>query len=311
MGSGRWIKGVGNWRKSMQYIVFGLDSYVGSYLYKKLEEHNKKVIGTSRHCIGNENGKIFFDLKEDHDYKSILNQISGKEKIAILCIAETKIDRCFESYKESYEINVEKTKKLIHELIQNGFQVIYFSTDNVFDGVCGNYTEQSDTNALNQYGMMKAEMEQFLLENEKQACIFRISKVISTCRDRRNLLTEWEDSISRGVIYCIKDNRISFICLEDIYNACVLATERKLQGLYNIVGDESYTRSELARKFYSMLGVHNMNIVEMSLEEFSFKDCRPLNVSMSNWKFKKETGYAFMKMETVLNKYITNIRKII
>lgn len=287
----------------MQYVIFGANGYIGSYLYRRLVDDNYCVFGTSRNKH-EENTIVFYDIQ-----KSTINHIlekmdNSEDRTAIICIAEPKIDSCFENYKQAYDINVIKTKELIYQLSQEGVRSIYFSTDNVFDGTEGNYTEESPTNPINKYGMMKAEMEKYILEKEPSTCILRISKVVSTYQTKQNIFTEWMNQIETGIVRCIRGNYLSFISIEDIYQACLIAANKKLYGLYNIVGDEKYSRAELARKFFNVVGARDIVIKEDELDKFVFKDGRPLNISMSNLKFKTETGYQFMSMDEVIKKFI-------
>lgn len=286
----------------MQYVIFGANGYIGSYLYRRLVDDNYCVFGTS-HKKQEEGTLFFYDIQ-----KSTINHIlekmdNGEDRTAIICIAEPKIDSCFENYKQAYDINVIKTKELIHQLSQEGFHSIYFSTDNVFDGKKGNYTEESSTNPINKYGMMKAEMEKYILE-EPSACILRISKVVSAYKAKQNIFTEWMNQIETGIVRCIRGNYLSFVSIEDIYQVCLIVAKKKLHGLYNIVGDEKYNRAELAHKFFNVMGARDVVVEECELDKFVFKDGRPLNLSMSNLKFKTETGYQFMSMDEVIKKFI-------
>ncbi len=291
----------------MQYVVFGINGYIGSYIFNCLKRDNYNVLGTSRRT-DIQDKVVIYDIQKD-DIDNVLIKMEEAERIAIICIAEPNIDRCFEKYDWAYEINVVRTKKLIHELIINGFQVIYFSSDNVFDGASGNYTEESDTNAINKYGMMKEEMERYLLLNEPEVCIMRIPKVVSTFEAKQNVFTEWSERAKTGVIRCIRGNQIAFVDIDDIYYACIIVAKNKLHGLYNVVGDIAYSRAELARKFCDRLGLAQVDIQECDVNEFPFKDSRPLNIGMSNLKFKKETGYKFKAMDAVIDKYISVISK--
>lgn len=288
----------------MQYLILGADGYIGSFLYQQLIAKGCVVLGTSRR-INNGNSLLFYDIQTG-DIDNILSKINDKDKTAIICIANTKIDSCHDNFNQAYDINVIKTKELIHKLSKQDFYNIYFSSDNVFDGTQGNYTEESLTSPINKYGMMKAEMEKYILEEEANTCILRIPKVVSTFQTKQNILTEWENQIKKGYVHCIEENRISFVSIEDIYKACVIVAEQRMHGLYNIVGDESYSRAELANKFLNILGNTNVIVKEYGLEKFSFKDRRPLNVSMSNDKFKNKTGFLFMSMDEVIDKYIDN-----
>lgn len=287
----------------MEYFVFGATGYIGSYLYYRLKNDGYSVAGTSRSLVDEE--LFYYDIKSSN-IDSLLRYVDKNEKkTAIICIAESNIDRCHEYREEAYDINVVKTKKLVKALLENGFQVIYFSSDNVFDGTIGNYTEESQTNPINEYGSMKDQMERYLLKYEPEVCILRISKVVSMKKEKQNVFSEWQEQIEKGFIRCIKGSYLSFVCIEDIYQVCLTVAERNMHGLYNIVGDKAYSRAELAEKFYRKLGVMDIDIRERDLQEFAFKDKRPLNVSMSNQKFKNETGYQFMEMDTVIKNFIS------
>lgn len=100
-------------------------------------------------------------------------------------------------------------------MIQEGFHVIYFSSGNVFDGESGNYTEESQTNPINKYGSMKAQMEQYLLKCEPEVCILRISKVVSMNRDSKTFLQSGRNKLKQGfsvaleeAVYCLYALRI-------------------------------------------------------------------------------------------------------
>lgn len=288
----------------MQYIVFGATGYIGSYIYQQLKKEGYRVMGTTRK--EEHRGELLFYDIQTTSINLIANQIQEKGKTALICIAESNINRCRADYNRAYDINVEKTKELVKCLVDKGFHVIYFSSDNVFDGVSGNYTEESQTNPINEYGSMKAQMERYLLRFESEVCIFRISKVVSMNRDKQNIFTEWQEQIEAGFIRCIKGSCLSFVCIEDIYRACLIAAEKKMHGLYNIAGDRAYSRAGLAEVFYRKLGVTDIDIRECDLQEFGFKDKRPLNISMSNWKFRNETGFQFMKMDDAIEKFLND-----
>lgn len=288
----------------MQYVVFGVNGYIGSYIFQQLEKDKFNILGTSRRSEDNDK-IISYDIREDN-IDNLMTKVCDEARIAIICIAESNIDRCYENYAQAYEINVIKTKKLIHELITVGFRIIYFSSDNVFDGKCnGEYTEDSPTSAINKYGTMKEEMEHFL-QNKPEVCVLRIPKVVSIHKARQNVLTEWAEQIMTGYIRCIKGNKLSFVYIDDVYQACLLVAQKGMQGIYNVSGDITYSRTELARKFFDMLGEDEIEIKECDMNEFSFKDYRPLDLGMSNLKFKEATNYQFATMDYVLDQYIKN-----
>lgn len=288
----------------MQYLILGASGYIGNYIYNRMEKDGQKVLGTRYLCKEAEN-LVDYDVIND-DVSSVTKLVTDKERTAIICIAQTNIDKCKVDYELSKQINVISTKRIIEDLLHEKFHVIYFSTDNVFDGIKGNYTEQDTTNAINCYGKMKEEMEHFLTENYPEVCIFRLPKVIGIAKEKQNLLTDLESKSKDKEVRCIKGTRISIISNEDIYQSCLISAKQKLRGIYNISNGEVYSRKELTEKFYKYMGIHDINIVELEGEKFSFKDLRPLNISLDNSKFIRETGYDFKSFDTLAEQYVKN-----
>lgn len=289
--------------KFMQYLILGASGYIGSYLYDRMKQDGFAVTGTVRKRTDNSEMRKY-DMETD-DLKGILSDMPRGEKTAVLCAGNSSIDQCCTDYEQNYFLNVTRSQAVIEELLAEGFRIIYFSTDHVFDGMHGNYTEEDETHAINCYGRMKEEMERFLLEKRKPVFIARLSKVVSAQWHPKNLFYEWSLLQEKGEpIYCIKDNRLSFIALEDIYQACLISNKNKLSGLYHIVGNQAYTRKELAELFFRIQGTETQKIEERSIDAFAFQDRRPLDTSMSNWKFCQETGFCFSSMEQAIKEYL-------
>lgn len=286
----------------MQYVIIGAEGYVGSYLYRHMKMDGLDVIGTGHHCKEKKE-LIYFDVLRDSVF-DITKLTKDSEMTAILCVIQSNFNRCKTEYELSRQINVISVKRIVEILIQEHFHVIYFSSDNVFDGTKGNYTEQDQTNAISQYGKMKEEMEQFLLKEYPEVCIFRMPRVVGAEREKRNMLTDFEHKLSDKEVKCIKDNRMSIISKSDVYHACLISSKCRMQGLYNLSNGEVYSRKELAEMFFEAMGVYNIDIIEWELEKFGFDDIRPLNTGLDNTKFRRETGYEFMSYKMMVKQYL-------
>lgn len=286
----------------MQYIVIGANGYVGSCLYQRMKSDGLNVIGTT-HRRGENKELVYFDVLEG-SASDIGKLARDEEKTAILCVVQSDFNRCKTEYELSRQINVVSVKKMIEVLLRESFHIIYFSSDNVFDGIKGNYTEMDQTNAISRYGEMKEEMEQFLLREHPEVCIFRMPRVVGSEREKRNLLTDFETKLTDGKVRCIKNNRMSVISKDDVYHACLLSSKHRMHGLYNLSNGETYSRKELAEIFFASMGEQNMDITEWELEKFGFDDIRPLNTSLNNTKFKCETGFEFMTYRGMVDQYL-------
>lgn len=109
---------------------------------------------------------------------SIQEKISASDASLVFHLAaKTEVDSCEEDKslgKEgmAWKINVEGTQNIVDACKQNGKKIVYVSTDFVFDGEKGFYSEEDTPYPVNWYGITKHEGEKrvrgryFLYYNE-------------------------------------------------------------------------------------------------------------------------------------------------
>lgn len=291
--------------KKMKIVVIGASSYIGSEIYKAANKQSIDTIGTQ--YSSNLNNLLRFNILED-DIEVFDSRIKNeKEKYAVLCSADTNINSCYINYEKAYKVNVVATKRLIDRLYSANYKIIYFSTDNVFDGKKGDYTETDFPNPINRYGEMKREMEEYFLDNIPNGCIMRIGKIIGNYNSERDLLMEWyKKALNKELIYCIKNNIFTLTHVNDIVNSLFLIMKYNLNGLYNVVGNDSFSRKKYCQKFLEHVELKT-DILEKDVMYFNFKDKRPLNISMKNTKFIKETDYHFMTIDEINQEFFRKV----
>jgi len=75
----------------------------------------------------------------------------------------------------TWKVNVIGTANIIELCRRLNSKLIYFSTDFVFDGYNGPYTESDIPSPINFYGLTKYEGEKLVKQLDRQAMIVRIS----------------------------------------------------------------------------------------------------------------------------------------
>jgi dTDP-4-dehydrorhamnose reductase len=275
-------------------LVFGGSGYIGQRLCEYLSRKNELLAGTYFHS--SKKGLHYFDL-EDPDITK-LDVDLNKANYAIICSAMTNIDQCKADQRKSYKINVDGTKKLIEQLFQKNIFPIFFSSDHVFDGKKGNYSESDKTCPCTVYGSHKAIIENFLLNTRKPFLIARLSKIFGLILSDKTILTSWAEQFKNDeTVRCATDQRLSFTYAGDLMEVLDLAMEKKLCGLYNMASPESFSRFELATMLKSQLNIKSGKIVPCSINDFNFLDSRSLDTSLNCKKIIKATGFKFSKME--------------
>lgn len=283
----------------MQLLIIGASGYLGKHAYLYFKRNYDEVIGT--YCTHQtDSSMISFDINKDdiRDFK-----LSGTDKCAIICAAEAKYDACKIKKEESFRLNVTSTIEVIRKLKNLGYYIIFCSTEAVYEGTKGNYEESDCANPVNEYGKMKLQVEQYIMEHYPDICIFRLSKMIGDIDSPRDTLCEWKrNAMEKKTIYCIKNNYFSPVDVEDVVHCMEIACKRKIPGIYNICGNITYSRTELCKIFLRALELHT-EVKEKDVDEFGFCAVRPLNVGMNNQKAVNGLGYEFKSMEAVFERY--------
>lgn len=284
-------------------LIIGASGYIGKNIYDFFLK-KEKIIGT--YHKNRRKGLIYFSLENPNLENLGIN--FKKIDYAIICSSVTKPDDCKEDEDYSYGVNVNGTKKLIQQLFQKEIVPVFFSSEYVFDGRKGNYTESDETCPNTIYGAQKREIENFLLQTEKKSLILRLSKVFGLEENDGTILTSTVDRLKRNEqIKCATDQIFSPTYIGDLINALELALDKKLNGLYNLASPEHFSRYELSTLLKSSLKLDSGEIIPCSIRDFNFLDSRPLDTSMNIEKFITETDFKFKKMKDC----ISELEKII
>ena len=87
-----------------------------------------------------------------------------------------------------YNLHVSSTSQLAN--FDSVEKFIYISTDSLFDGQKGDYTESDLVNPLNYYAITKSKGEEVVLKSDKQYAVVR-TNIIGFHKPLRNSLFEW------------------------------------------------------------------------------------------------------------------------
>jgi dTDP-4-dehydrorhamnose reductase len=108
-----------------------------------------------------------FDLL---DFETVAREFKKDgPKLIVHCAALTRTPETQQNPGFARRVNVEVTKFLAE--LAGEVQFIFFSTDLIFDGRKGNYTETDPPNPLHVYGETKAAAEQIVLSNPRHLIV--------------------------------------------------------------------------------------------------------------------------------------------
>ena len=285
----------------MSTLIVGSSGKIGRYFVKYL---NRKAIFTyNKHII--KKGIKFDILKDD------INKIINKKKIQKIIILSgiSSPDDCFQYKEMSRNINIISTKKLISKIIKKRLYFIFFSSEFVYDGSRGNYSESYPAKPINIYGKQKFLIEKFINSKTKNCAIFRIGKTYGDELSDQSFVASFFNSLIKGkrVFNIAADQKLSPLYVKDLIKIIKIFLKKKIRGTYNIGGSEKISRytsiNNLINKFNSK-NREKIQIYKSLLSNFKFIDNRPLDVTMNISKLKKVINFKMTDISKVGQKII-------
>jgi len=182
---------------------------------------------------------------------------------------------------------------------------IFLSSDQVFSGNKGNYSEEDEKDPCNVYGAHKKIIEDYCLQNKNEILIARISKIFGLEKNDNTLLTDWAKKLENDkTLNCAIDQIISPTYVRDLTRAFDISMKKGIRGLYNIASPEVFSRYDLANLLKKRLNIKKGKIIPCSIKDFDFLDSRALNTSLNVNKFLKDTKFKFSSLDDCIDTLI-------
>ncbi|TFG63179.1 MAG: NAD-dependent epimerase/dehydratase family protein [Spirochaetales bacterium] len=159
---------------------------------------------------------------------------------------------------------------------EEGVRFVHFSSDAVFSGTGGPYTEEDTPAPVNFYGKSKAEAEQAVLSVYPAAAVIRISLVLGfPVASGNSFLLRFRDALVRGKEQVLPVSEVRTpVDVHTLTEAVLELCENRFSGLLHIGSTDSINRYELAKKAATKLGF-DPGLVKALTEESVSKDRAP------------------------------------
>lgn len=187
----------------------------------------------------------------------------------------------------AFGVNVVGTKNLADFAEKHDVQIIYISTDFIFDGDKeGFYTEEDTASPINWYGKTKFWGERTL---DKNSIIARISYPFGYRSPlKKDLIWTLIDLISKGgQVKLVSDQIITPTFIDDIVRALDFLIEKKTSGIFNVVGNNFFSPYELGVLLTRELGISDIGL-ELTTRAalYEGKAPRPFKIRLKNDKLR-------------------------
>jgi dTDP-4-dehydrorhamnose reductase len=268
-------------------LILGAGGFIGSE-FRRLPAEGE--IYTARNS--NQPGLVRFDPLSGH-----ISSIPGIDEIShvLILYAEREPDRCSVDPAGTAKVNVDSPKRIIRQCLDLGLTPIFASSELVFDGEQGMYSEADAPSPILEYGRQKLATEQYLLETCPDGIILRFPKTVGSTRGDRSLFTNWLDQIHDGVdeLKCAEDQWFSIQDLNLVPLIVRSLVKRKIGGVFHLGDGARHSRLNLLEVLLDHLtcvGFATPSIRAISIDDLDLPERRPKDVSLDSSLLVRTTG---------------------
>jgi dTDP-4-dehydrorhamnose reductase len=264
-------------------LITGSNGFIGQKMITEvLANKNFDLIALSRgnNRYSDPEGYLYIDgdVCNAEQMADVISQY--RPHFIIHTVAMANVEACEANIEACEKVNIEPLKTLISLAGRYDSHLIHLSTDFIYDGKEGPYTETDIPHPLNQYGETKLKAERLIEDADIKWTIVRTILVygIPNDKDRSNLILWVKNSLEAGKkINVVTDHFRMPTLVEDLTKAIQSIINKQAKGIYHISGNELYSIYDVAiqvAKFWnldtSLLEPVNSKTIESAVSRPSY-----------------------------------------
>lgn len=279
-------------------LITGSNGLLGQKLVQLLsQKENIQLIATAvgEDRLKNETKNYIYASMDVTNEENILAIFETYQPdVLIHTAAMTNVDTCETDAIGCQKLNVDAVAYLIKACQKFDTFFCHLSTDFIFDGVNGPYTEEAVANPISIYGSSKLKAENLLIQSKIRWAIARTVLVFGIVSDmsRSNIILWVKKSLEEGQkIKVVTDQFRTPTLAEDLAIGCWLIADKESEGIFNISGSDFLTPYEMAIKTAEFFQLPKELIEKADSSTFQQAAKRPPRTGFILDKAKKLLGY--------------------
>lgn len=274
-------------------LVTGANGMLGQRsinFYKSIE--NVRLLATSveEYPVFDNIDYLSCDLSNREKIKKIISDFCPD--FIINAAAFTNVDLSESEKETAWKINVKGVEYLAEGARIIDAHLIHISSDYIFDGLNGPYSETAKPNPLGYYGRTKLASENALKISGCMNTILRTNVLYGIADSRPDFVRWVVKSVRNGKkINIVTDQVNNPTFIDDLVQAINRVIEFRKQGIFNIGGREFLTRFEFTEIIADFFNLDKNLIGPILTEELNQPAKRPLKSGLLTLKAETELGY--------------------
>jgi dTDP-4-dehydrorhamnose reductase len=272
-------------------LVVGGSGLVGGALLRLL---GPDAVGTYRNRPVD--GLRQLDVRDSEALRSLIREVAPS--VVFYPAAEPNVDWCELHPDESWAANVAPALVAIEASRTVNANLVFFSTDYVFDGREGPYDEQSTIGPLSVYGRQKVEVEERVIE--AGCTVVRTTTVFGEeLPPGKNFVLRLVARLrARGEATIPDDQFATPTWSDDLATGAVAASSDP--GVWHVAGPDFMARDEFARLIAEVFDCDVSLIRSVSTEALRQAALRPMRGGLRTDKIRQSKGIHFSSTRDAL-----------
>jgi dTDP-4-dehydrorhamnose reductase len=207
------------------------------------------------------------------------------------CAALAVIDDCEANPDLAQKLNVDIPRKLAKIVARGGARLVHISTDSVFDGQRGGYTEEDTPNPINVYARTKLAGERAVAEADPRAIIARLNLFGWSLYGERSLAEWFFNNLSQGTpILGFTDIYFCPMLVNDLAQVLMRMTDIGLSGLYHVTSPKCTSKYIFGTTLARIFGFNEGLISPVSIAASDLKVVRSPRLTLSCARLARDLG---------------------
>lgn len=220
--------------------------------------------------------------------------------------AITDVDFCEREPKRAQVLNADATRLLVDAVRNLPTRVVYISTDYVFDGTAGPYSETDATNPINVYGKTKLEGELAVRSLDERGVIVRSASFLGTGGSERPTFAErmLETMRTNPPLKAATDQVSNVTPVDELAFGIMRLIESGGTGIWHIAHPQLISRCDLAILLADNARLNSEQWVQgVAYKALKRAATRPLQGGLKCDKAIASLGLTFRPLEESVSRY--------
>jgi dTDP-4-dehydrorhamnose reductase len=271
-------------------LVTGVSGFLGRYTVLSLQDRYE-VLGTYRRHVPDLDGCELTGL-DVADAEGVRASFQAfRPNVVVHTAAFGDVDGCERHPDEAYRVNVQGAECIAQSAMAVGARLISISTDQVYDGMQGNYDDEDAAHPLMVYGHTKLEGERRVATMCRDGVILRLALMYGWGTPTRLNFVDWLAARLRAgqeVPLFVDQYRTPLYVVQAAEVIGRLIDAPAVRGLFNLGGGERITRYAFGLRFCEVFDFPKALLKPIEMQSAGGLAARPRDCSMNSSKISAQ-----------------------